>query len=191
MNEGPKNTQSGSLNPFVTLQENAEKLFEQIQSKHSSLMKCSSGCSSCCQSRFSIFAGEALLIADWFSSKSTEEQDEIRNRWKEKAGPRDCAFLRNQQCTIYPARPTICRTQGAPLKAEDQTDCCPLNFKNGSALPESPRDWIDLERLAILQSIAEQFLEHQTQLPRELSRMRNKEGRIELSDLQVFLAQEK
>jgi len=44
-----------------------------------------------------------------------------------------CPFLRDQVCTIYPARPIICRTHGLILRSSEfplskQAASCPYNF---------------------------------------------------------------
>jgi len=44
-----------------------------------------------------------------------------------------CPFLRRQSCTIYPARPIICRTHGLILRSSEfplskQAASCPYNF---------------------------------------------------------------
>ncbi|MGZ3809289.1 MAG: YkgJ family cysteine cluster protein, partial [Bacteriovorax sp.] len=66
---------------------------------------------------------------------------------------RACAFLYDDRCTIYEARPVICRTQGAPLflQEENVLDYCPLNFKEGDPPKE---DWLNLDRLNTLLSFA-------------------------------------
>lgn len=44
------------------------------------------------------------------------------------AGPSPCAMLDDAgQCSVYPARPLICRSHGIPVKVASATDFCPLN----------------------------------------------------------------
>jgi len=52
-----------------------------------------------------------------------------------------CPLLLEDCCTVYSARPVICRTHGLPLLAEveggREVDCCPENFRGAESLPGS------------------------------------------------------
>lgn len=50
--------------------------------------------------------------------------------------PGRCVFLRDGLCSVYSARPVICRTHGYPVLIEGKTDFCPENF-NGLKTIES------------------------------------------------------
>lgn len=93
--------------------------------------QCKNGCSKCCYTDISVFEIEASNIRTWFHSLSPERQIEIRNLWKLSRTEGSCAFLRNESCTIYEARPLICRTQGLAFKfkidGKEFVDICPLN----------------------------------------------------------------
>jgi Fe-S-cluster containining protein len=186
-----------SLNPFSTLQQNASELFEQIQKRHGSKMQCQSGCSKCCYADFSVFVGEALIINHWFRGLSELDRIALLATWLKPVQAGACAFLRADQCSIYEARPMICRTQGAPLrfsiekkKEVTQTlDCCPLNFEAGQQIPKTPTDWFDLDRLTSLQAIAENYTLKNFEIMPELKALIDKDGRIPLKSLQAYLAQ--
>jgi hypothetical protein len=64
------------------------------------------------------------------------------------AGER-CPLLDNDRCSLYTARPIICRTHGLPLLIEEaagmRVDRCPLNFTGTTTLPGAAV--IHLERL--------------------------------------------
>jgi hypothetical protein len=113
MNEIP----SPPFNPFLSLQSNATALFDQIFLKHQSKMNCASGCSQCCHAEFSIFIGEAVLIYEWFQKMDSKLRDVLMKKWDEFSHQKSgiCAFLVQGKCSVYEARPIICRTQGAPL----------------------------------------------------------------------------
>jgi len=139
--------------PIETLQENASGFFDKINTKYSNQMKCSEGCSKCCFTNISVFKVESERIAEWFSSQEPVVQNELRELWKTKNETGACTFLYNDRCTIYEARPVICRTQGAPLflQSENVLDYCPLNFEAGDPPKE---DWLNLERLNTMLSLA-------------------------------------
>ncbi len=116
-------------------------------------MECKKGCSKCCQTDISVFDVEADRITDWFLEKSPEEQEGLMALWRTPHQESYCTFLYNDQCTVYEARPLICRTQGLPLfvASENALDYCPLNFKDGDPPKE---DWLNLERMNTLLSFA-------------------------------------
>lgn len=142
-----------SSNPVITLQENASGFFDKIHAKHATQMECKKGCSKCCQTDISVFEIEADRISDWFAAQSPEEQTRLLELWKTPHQESYCTFLYNDQCTVYEARPLICRTQGLPLyvATENVLDYCPLNFKDGDPPKE---DWLNLERMNTLLSFA-------------------------------------
>ena len=69
-------------------------------------------------------------------------------------------MLEEDRCIVYEARPTICRTHGAPVQFRQENqlvrDVCPLNFTPST--PDGPlplhelpaSDLIDLDRLNML-----------------------------------------
>ena len=179
---------SNPPNPFQALQQNAEGLFDQIQDRNASKMVCRSGCSACCHARFSVFIGEALLIFQWFFGLRESERQALRTRWNGKPpAPSACAFLRESRCTIYPARPIICRTQGAPLRVEGRVDACSLNFDGGKTLPQNPSNHFDLDRLTHLQSIAEKHVLKTRSIPAKIRKICDEFDRVPLEALQALL----
>jgi len=182
---------SNPPNPFQALQQNAEGLFDQIQDRNASKMACRSGCSACCHAHFSVFTGEALLMEQWFFGLPESDRQTLRTHWENKPrNPLACAFLRENRCTIYPARPIICRTQGAPLRIQEKTgeriDACPLNFDGGKSLPRNPSDHFDLDRLTRLQSIAEKHVLKSIEIPVKIRKIRDEFDRVPLDALQTL-----
>ncbi len=142
-----------------TLQANASGFFDKVQNKHVDKMVCKAGCSKCCYVDLSVFTVEANLIRDWFQSLTSDRQNELRTLWRtelkdgENANgkkEKSCAFLKDEMCTIYEARPLICRTQGAPLFFQELNsfDVCPLNFSQSEIPPRE--DWLNVDRLNTL-----------------------------------------
>lgn len=120
-------------------------------------MQCKKGCSRCCYVDLSVFSIEADFIRDWFNRLSGTHQNELKHLWeipgKEALNfngetVESCPFLVNETCSIYEARPIICRTQGLALlfelNGEEATDACPLNFNNSEL---EVGDLLDLDRL--------------------------------------------
>jgi Fe-S-cluster containining protein len=186
--EKPEATAEEGLGPLIALQDNATQFFDAFVGRHSDQIACTKGCSGCCHVDLSVFTSEAARILGWLRSldqatrknlhESLSKRAEIDTQKRTPTAPNPagkqhlpCAFLIENACSIYPARPIICRTQGALLRWQTnkqaepkkqrseepilQFDVCPLNFVKAEKLPED-REALDLDRLTQLQSIAQQ-----------------------------------
>lgn len=134
-----------------------------ISSTAKSLSNCKNGCSRCCYVDLSVFEVEANNIKTWFEKLPETKKDELKEVWKsplsemlnfhEQMTP-SCPFLHKESCTIYEARPLICRTQGLALKFKDQTeellDICPLNEEMLDVL--SGKEILNLDLLNLILS---------------------------------------
>ena len=60
-----------------------------------------------------------------------------------------CVFLCKDVCTIYPARPIICRTHGLPLIYPEQEamEVCQLNFAEIDITTFDPQYLLDAESI--------------------------------------------
>ncbi len=142
------------------------------------LSNCKKGCSQCCHTDISVFGVEAKNIRNWFQGLNENERSEIRNRWNQKKAINACAFLRSDACTIYEARPLICRTQGLALQFKEDLktyiDICPLNESMLETANE--REIMNLDLLNQVLSEIERM--DATGTPRD---------RMRLEDLQILL----
>lgn len=111
-----------------------------LPNEHKVLSQCKSGCARCCYADLSVFEVEAQNIRNWFSILPQNEKSLLREKWSvpqkealtfQNEQQKSCVFLHDEKCSIYEARPLICRTQGLPLKFKDNNDVyidiCPLN----------------------------------------------------------------
>lgn len=165
------------------LQNNASDFFSKVFRACEADMLCKEGCDKCCYTSFSIHQWEADLIIEWFSSLSSSDRLDLKQKWSlplisgtdPSGSTRDaCPFLIEKRCSIYPVRPIICRTQGLPLLIEGHVDSCPLNFTKG--LPDKSL-WLDLERLNTLSSlVASQHCQKADRV--EMATLRNKLDRL-------------
>lgn len=87
-----------------------------ILAKHE--VSCRKGCSHCCHQRVDMNVAEAQLILDWTHEKDMEvnwEKAELQKDWEiqdyTKVGREAaaCIFLKDNECSIYPVRPSACR----------------------------------------------------------------------------------
>lgn len=104
-------------------------------------IRCARGCSACCVLE-TVAPLEASVIADYVQTVSRPDN-----------APDDsshCVLLHQDTCTIYPARPIICRTHGVPLlyPSSGEIEICPLNLTryDVAALPHDL--FCDAERIA-------------------------------------------
>lgn len=145
---------SDTPNPSPKINHHLRALYQKVEAfqKHLSpqvqtSLQCKKKCSQCCYTDISVFQVEADHIKSLLQSS---------NKIENSAAPQGaCAFLKNDLCTIYEARPLICRTQGLPLyfaEANKQIDICPLNIE---ALTQTKTS--DILNLDLLNSILSQI----------------------------------
>jgi hypothetical protein len=110
-------------------------------------IRCAKGCAACCTLE-SVVPLEAHVIAAYLDAHPIEPSPAppVARPDNEDA---PCVFLRQQACTIYPARPIICRTHGLPLRYPDQPgiDACPLNFTDFDLSALDPQFVLDMGRI--------------------------------------------
>jgi uncharacterized protein len=139
----------------LKIQALADAKFTNFQNAVRTPLQCSKGCSQCCIVQLSIFKVEVVEIFEWFLNLSFDQSNEILSQLQRpKEMQNQCAFLRDGCCVIYPARPTICRTQGMAIQLDETTtsaqptlgvDICPLN---SDSLRDTPAGYfLKLEKL--------------------------------------------
>jgi len=100
---------------------------------------CRAGCSACCR-HLTLFPVEAANLVKAVDGLPAEIRSLLAGRvqWRESGS---CPLLLDDRCTVYSARPVICRTHGLPLLTEFEgnrtVDCCPENFATVTSLPGS------------------------------------------------------
>ena len=100
-------------------------------------MACSPGCDSCCTLE-TVNAIEAWVLLSHAASLGSAERNAIRRLAADGPGERgECVLLSNGLCTVYDARPIICRTHGLPVYVDGTVDFCPGNFHDVGRI-ESP-----------------------------------------------------
>lgn len=112
---------------------------------HNINLACRAGCAYCCHTRVEVLPHEALFMACYIRTMRTDAEQQqlltlLQTRAAQTAGlSREahfraripCAFLVNSRCTIYEARPTLCRT----YHSMDVTPCR-SGFENPVAGPQ-------------------------------------------------------
>lgn len=136
---------------LVQLGIKVEAHVEGVTARHGARMSCARGCHACCQPGLTVGPAEAALI------RTALEDPQRRQRVLEVArqnpwnGTR-CALLdADGACTIYDARPLVCRSHGVPQQVQDgdarRLDVCELNFTDVALETLEARDVLDLDTL--------------------------------------------
>lgn len=128
------------LSQYETLVQWCDDFFKAMAKRHGAAITCHAGCDSCCN-RESVTALEAEVIL----------------RHIEKTGldalapePGRCIFLAEGRCTVYDARPLICRTHGLLLwtKSENRLyRSCTLNYGDEDWESRPAADALDHETI--------------------------------------------
>jgi Fe-S-cluster containining protein len=134
--------------------------FHRVFQKFADRMQCRRGCSMCCSQMFSISLIEAAYISRAVNAMPDEERGRLRAAAREylesaktltsgndnqndeaitpKPGARlPCPALKGDECSIYNARPIICRKWGIPIfnpKKPLEIQACHLNFQPGEEI---------------------------------------------------------
>ncbi len=137
-----------------------EAEFRRVRDEFADRMHCRRGCSMCCSQMFSISALEAGVIANAVAALPVDERERLRRDARvyitnaaalglsdprtsnESLTPRPgvrlpCPALREDACSIYEARPLICRKWGIPVYDPSKPDrllACELNFQPGETV---------------------------------------------------------
>jgi Fe-S-cluster containining protein len=132
-------------NSYRQLIEQVDELTAKLSVHYASHLVCRAGCSGCCHHHLSVFAVEAEAVREAIVALPNQIRGVIEQQAREvikreaACEPVACPLLVENRCSIYEARPLICRTQGLPLllEAEDgaqEVDFCPLNFTTPEAI---------------------------------------------------------
>jgi len=160
-----------------------DREFRRVFQKFADRMQCRRGCSMCCSQMFSISLVEAAYISRAMKALPDEERERLRASAREyvsraraltsvddeqddegitpKPGARlPCPALKDDACSIYNARPIICRKWGIPVfnpKKPLEIQACHLNFQPGEEIdmdgliePQVAllEEWVELKRRA-------------------------------------------
>ena len=114
---------------YHQLLQQVDKWTAEMVKRYKPHLACRKGCDLCCQRKVSISGVEAYNVAALFRQLPAGVQQAVR---KQKSS---CTFLVDGACSVYEARPVICRTYGLPSlhrneKAEAEISWCELNFTN-------------------------------------------------------------
>lgn len=135
-----------------------EQEFDRNLELYGEKIKCSKGCSKCCSQIFRITKLDANIIAEHIRSLPNSQREALKNKAREylntvskSSSKTDEAAIKvdsslfcpalgvDGECTIYDARPVICRRFGMPIydyKNPKKVHACELNFNDGDEITD-------------------------------------------------------
>jgi hypothetical protein len=137
-----------ALAPYRALRDQVDQLCGRIVAEFAGQIKCRAGCAACCLLQ-GVLPVEAASLALAWRDLPAASAAKLRRQLQVAGAGEHCPLLDNDRCSLYTARPIICRTHGLPLLIEEaagmRVDRCPLNFTGLTNLPGAAV--IHLERL--------------------------------------------
>ena len=121
------------MSRYPDLAAKVDAFFSRVQARHGSEMKCNTGCHHCCFVRLSVTRVEADAIRTEVAGWTAEQKQALAANLV-AAPPQHCAALApNGRCMIYPVRPIVCRSHGAPIRMQSErslpvVQACSNNF---------------------------------------------------------------
>ena len=152
-----------ALTNYLQLQKKVDTQFQLLFQKHQSQMKCSQGCHGCCLPNLTVSRIEADAIHHHLKQDEGSLQTILELETQNIYQNTRCTFLNQEgQCSIYEARPLVCRSHGVPhmvqiSRKQEGLDACELNFQQGFETLDAG-DWIHLETLNFLLGLINQSL---------------------------------
>ena len=149
-------TEKGTLKQhFIDITNLIQQEFERNVDKYGSKIQCRRGCSQCCSQIFNITQVDAFVIGEHVKTLPLDKQKELKQKAKEYLQEKErknlninaeysvtpkipCPALGDEgECTIYEARPVVCRRFGMPMydyKNPGKIYACELNFAEGEEI---------------------------------------------------------
>lgn len=147
---------------YTQLLEKVDRMFAGVFERHGSKFNCKKGCYSCCRADLSVCHVEASYITDWLAVRP-DLRDKIHRREGMLNDASFCSLLDQEgACSIYEARPLICRSHGLPISwkqdvldgnSSEQRDVCPLNFQGVDINELEQIDVLSIDKANILLSL--------------------------------------
>lgn len=135
---------------YKTFLSQASAHFTDIAERHTTSFTCKQGCHACCEPGLTVLKVEAENIAAYIHSHPNIKEQLLSLKESNPHNGTRCSMLdKAGTCLIYPVRPFICRSHGAPIAIAReeyyQIDVCPLNFTNNPIEELGPEDFFILD----------------------------------------------
>lgn len=127
--------------------------FARVQARHPDDLQCGTGCADCCHTRLTVTGVEAAAIAEHVAALAEPMRAELAAlaaRPVDQAAIRCGALGDDDRCRIYPARPVVCRSHGAPIRLGGAVTACHRNFTARGPAAADPDCILDQTTLSTL-----------------------------------------
>lgn len=154
-----------SLTEYLALRNKVDDFCAAATRASGDALRCEAGCSGCCVGGLTVSVVEAKALERALRHLSAQTLDELRTA--NEAADTGCALIdQDDRCTVYEARPLVCRTQGLALAypggviptdaimgrdaAGRDVTHCPLNFEHAPPEPAATLDAGRVDQLLAL-----------------------------------------
>lgn len=126
-----------------------QKEFDRNLDIYGDKIQCRKGCSKCCSQIFNITLIDGWIIEEHIRSLPARQRETLQQKAREyidkvasdRRADNPCPALGSEgECTIYEARPVICRRFGMPIydyKNPANVHACELNFADGDEITDA------------------------------------------------------
>jgi uncharacterized protein len=129
-----------------------------VAARYPGALACGPGCSDCCRRELTVTSVEAARITREVLTLDHPSRERLARRAR-GGGP--CVALgEDGRCSIYAARPVVCRSHGLPIRFEEPRvggerrlpiiDVCPKNFTEHDLAAVDPASVLDQRTLSVL-----------------------------------------
>lgn len=145
------------MSRYPDLASKVDAFFARVQARHGEDMNCNTGCHHCCHVRLSVTRVEAEAIRAEVESWPPARKQGLAANIAGAAADRCTALDGDGRCLIYPVRPIVCRSHGAPIRMRDERSlpvvhACSDNFTArgpGAADPDCILDQATLSAMVL------------------------------------------
>jgi Fe-S-cluster containining protein len=146
--------------PLGQLHAKVDAFFARVEARHGDEVACRTGCADCCRARLTVTGVEARAIAGEVARWSIEQRRALAAQVEARHGDPRCAALDDaDRCTIYEARPIVCRSHGVPVRLQRGSlpviEVCPRNFARSAPAADCVLDQATLSTLVLAVDRAE------------------------------------
>ena len=135
---------------YRQLLDQADQQFNAVNQRYPLSFLCKQGCHACCEPELTVLQIEATRISRFINEHPSVKQQLQHIQDTNPHNGTRCSMLdKDGGCVIYPVRPFVCRSHGAPIAIAReeyyQIDVCPLNFTNNPIEELGPEDFFILD----------------------------------------------
>lgn len=139
------------MNNYLNLLDKIDRFAASVRGRHEAEFACRPGCSECCVSGITVWRVEFDRVESYIKERLPSAAAPL-TEGREPPGP--CPLLDKAcRCTIYEARPVVCRLWGLPQLSAGALTCCDKNFRNDTRAEDlSAADVVDMD--TVLKTLA-------------------------------------